>query len=420
MTKTGDKSSESRVHAFSAWLDLMRWVAAAVVLISHAGGVLLVSLSEVAPSHRTLPHFGYSFIAGFAHYAVMVFFVMSGYLVGGSLVSQQNRGELNIREYTVKRLVRLWIVLGPTLILSLLAFLVLRQLLPVEAGIAYAGRPLDSADGETLLCNLLFLQNLACRSFLGNNSLWSLFHEFWYYVFFPLGYIAWIERGTLKSCLCFLVMVGLMLALTLLQQTNVLLVPYFIVWLLGVWAYRAEREFIPQRVALISLLVISILARIFWVPTHYRGEWFANVMGYSFDVSYIIDYFLDIFIAIVFANLLVGLKLARFGRLPPLSSLNTRLAASSFSLYCTHIPVLMVYGIIVERYWYPGLDVVPSSLLDWLKVLVGLLACFGFGHFFWWLFERHTDSVRRRVCGFIGILRTGASESSNRESVRSV
>ena len=58
------------------------------------------------------------FVSGFGHYAVMAFFVLSGFLVGGSVLRGRMDGEFNWGLYAVNRLTRLWIVLIPALLLG--------------------------------------------------------------------------------------------------------------------------------------------------------------------------------------------------------------------------------------------------------------------------------------------------------------
>jgi peptidoglycan/LPS O-acetylase OafA/YrhL len=53
------------------------------------------------------------------HEAVMVFFVLSGFLVGGSVLKLMSRDLWSWNNYLIKRLTRLWIVLIPALLLGL-------------------------------------------------------------------------------------------------------------------------------------------------------------------------------------------------------------------------------------------------------------------------------------------------------------
>lgn len=50
--------------------------------------------------------------------AVMVFFVLSGYFISSSVLHSLENGTWSWREYLTKRLLRLWIVLIPALLLT--------------------------------------------------------------------------------------------------------------------------------------------------------------------------------------------------------------------------------------------------------------------------------------------------------------
>ncbi len=52
---------------------------------------------------------------------------------------------------------------------------------------------------------------------------------------------------------------------------------------------------------------------------------------------------LDLVLALLFANLLLTLRCCPALRPPPWPAVHAALAGFSFSLYCTHIPVLVLY-----------------------------------------------------------------------------
>ena len=59
------------------------------------------------------------FATGLGHQAVVVFFVLSGYLVGGSVLTAYQSGRWSWAAYALRRLTRLWVVLLPALIITL-------------------------------------------------------------------------------------------------------------------------------------------------------------------------------------------------------------------------------------------------------------------------------------------------------------
>lgn len=94
-----------RDSASSDHLDLVRGLAAIAVLLGHLRNLYFVDFSEAAGnSHLPVKYF----ISGFSHYAVMIFFVLSGFLVGGSVLRGRMDGTWSWSLYATNRLTRLW------------------------------------------------------------------------------------------------------------------------------------------------------------------------------------------------------------------------------------------------------------------------------------------------------------------------
>jgi peptidoglycan/LPS O-acetylase OafA/YrhL len=68
-------------ETLSSFLNFSRWSAALLVLVNHARHLILVDLEEV--KQQTLFVKALYFVTGLGHEAVVIFFVISGFLVGG-------------------------------------------------------------------------------------------------------------------------------------------------------------------------------------------------------------------------------------------------------------------------------------------------------------------------------------------------
>ncbi len=102
----------------SVLLDLIRGLAAVVVLIGHGRNILLVDYNDI-PAHRqwfALPYL----ITRAGHQSVMVFFVLSGYLIGGSIFRSLNSNQWTWTGYLTHRMTRLYVVVVPGLLSCLL------------------------------------------------------------------------------------------------------------------------------------------------------------------------------------------------------------------------------------------------------------------------------------------------------------
>ena len=94
-------------------LNLMRGLAALTVLVSHLRGDAFVE-------YRSLPNLQHNLIVALffaatrlAYEAVIVFFVLSGFLVGGQVLAHIRQSKFKISDYAINRATRILIPLIP-------------------------------------------------------------------------------------------------------------------------------------------------------------------------------------------------------------------------------------------------------------------------------------------------------------------
>ena len=90
-------------------LDMVRWISAGMVALGH--GWVSLFAREVTLVSKALWA-----IADTRHEWVMIFFVLSGYLVGGSALLRAD--SFDFKRYAVARFSRIYIVLIPALLLT--------------------------------------------------------------------------------------------------------------------------------------------------------------------------------------------------------------------------------------------------------------------------------------------------------------
>jgi len=185
----------------SVLLDVVRGLAATLVVIDHWRNFMFFDYTQLT-AHRALFLLPY-LLSSAGHQAVVIFFVLSGFLISGSVFRMLRKGSWSWASYLTHRLTRLWVVLVPGLLLCLLW-----DSVGVHSGIApalYAGNvgnhmQVDVAPNlgaKTFVENLLFLQGLVAHTFGSDGALWSLANEFWYYMLFPLGLLVFHRRSKL-------------------------------------------------------------------------------------------------------------------------------------------------------------------------------------------------------------------------------
>ncbi len=321
----------------SVQLDLVRAVAALLVCLEHWRNLLYVDYPQIA-AHRSLLAVPYV-MTGAGHQAVVIFFVLSGYLISGSIFRMTQRGEWSWKLYLTHRLVRLWIVLVPALLLgALLDNLSLRLHL---APALYAGQTGTHMLGaiSTLLHptiffgNLFFVQTILVPTFGSNGPMWSLANEFWYYVLFPCAFLA-LRPGMRVPWRVLNALVFLACA-WFIGRTILLLFP---LWLLGTLlvAIPAPRcgSFVRTLAAVVYFPLLFFLAKthiVQGVPSDY-------ILGAA---------------TFFFIWLLLGAK--------SVAPSNTRVhlarvgARFSYTLYLVHVPFLVLLTALIagETRWQP-------------------------------------------------------------------
>ena len=100
-------------------LDLVRGLAALEVMLSHLRGGNWVEFGALPPSQQTIAVKIFFFGTRLGHEAVMIFFVLSGFLVGGNLVSRIRQGRFKISDYAIDRGTRISIPLVAACVLTL-------------------------------------------------------------------------------------------------------------------------------------------------------------------------------------------------------------------------------------------------------------------------------------------------------------
>lgn len=300
----------------SIWISLLRGLAAFIVATAHLRAAMYPALGDVA--NPPLWFQGLAFVSGFAHQAVLVFFVISGWLVGGSLLNRLSEPNA-IVNYAIDRATRLWTVLIPTFLLTLVIALWIGATSLDQLDFS----PVEPYSFLALAGNLFGLQRVLVPVFGGNFPLWSLANETWYYVMFPLLAVACISRDTATrlACAAALLLLGFLLPTAM--------VGYFLVWLLGVLFSRIRIE--CGNIARSGCLVLTLGVAAYFRLTGELDAFELATLGY------------DLVCSLLYLVLLSSLQF----KAPPASQLAAQLrnngkffAEFSFSLYVLHVPLI--------------------------------------------------------------------------------
>lgn len=356
----------------SVLLDALRGFAALLVCIGHWRYFFFVDYPSL-PSHRHWYFLPY-LMCTLGHQAVIFFFVLSGFLVGGHILQSLDRGRWSWRTYLIDRGARLWIVLLPALVLGgLLDFAALHLHL---APALYAGAVHNhitfnvhaTLTWKALLANCFFLQNIIAPTFGSNAPLWSLANEFWYYLIFPLGLIALRGPSSILKriafaalCLCLCYAVG------------------GIVVLLGVWLLGALLAVLPvwRTTNWMRWLALALYAPFFAAIPRHHPLWLPA------------DYALGL-ATFALLYVLLGARQPASGQWYERPS--RTLARFSYTLYLVHFPMLMILTALLagSQRWLPD----ATHLAIGLAVLAFVIV---YAYVVARLTEFHTEEVRNWI-----------------------
>jgi len=293
----------------SIFLDALRLSAALLVLIVHAFNrwFLTKAYRSEWPGEPS-------------HVAVIVFFVLSGYVIGHTTVSK-NRGAM---QYAQARLSRLCSIVLPAIVITICIHGVVAIVNP-EVLLKYS----RGASAVRYILSSFYLNELWLFSAAPplNGSLWSLSFEFWYYTIFGLWFFR--KPGAVS-------IVILILAIIIAGPKIILMMP---IWVMGYLAYRLPPPKISRAMAwwFVGLALLSGGVVAAFLPPlpyviHLKPLYYAN------------QFFTDWVIAIFVAAALWILPNGNSNQ--PVSkraNIFRKIADLTFPLYVLHFPLIVLW-----------------------------------------------------------------------------
>lgn len=345
------------------WLDWLRFAAAFMVVAVHARGTTWVEWGRLAQASQTKLAAVFFALTRAGTEWVLVFFVLSGFLVGGKILARLGNGSFDLREYVIDRISRIWVPLIPAMLWSAAVALWLEK--PVT--------------GRAALGTLLGLQGVLFGNFAGNYPLWSLAYEIWFY--FLGGFVGYFFSGGQRARTR--AIFGIAVAFAVFTKLEAV---FLFAWFLGASTYSLCRCSERTLLAAVGMALIAIG----YVASQLR----------SATVSVNTDSWLPYAPSSEVATLILALGMTSF--LPYLTQLKPRselgnalnkmggkLAAFSYTLYLTHYPALYIW----EHYLPQRHQEI--SMLSVALYLLRISSCITFGWLCYLPFERQTGRLRK-------------------------
>lgn len=354
---------------FSLYLDVVRFVSACLVVIYHS------NLRNI--STESLPWSSYG------HPAVIVFFVLSGFVIAFVTAAKENTPET----YWTARLARIYSVAIPALLVTFFADNLGEMLEPKF----YKGSTTQDLWWLRFTTSLAFLNEIWMVSIMAfsNVPYWSLCYEVWYYAYFA---VLTFLQGPLRTFL--LIAIPLVLG-----PKIVLLAP---LWFMGVWLCRSKRlaqlsEMQGWAMFLGSASLIIVFHAYDW--TQFFSEWLKEVIGpwwhkqLTFSKFFIADYPLGLLVVANFAGFrAISHRFA--GLLNPPASAIRFLAGYTFSLYLLHDPLILLYAAVFNgdpnKPWF-YISVITATIVT--IMVIGTFT------------EKKKDTVRKWISALLNLAR---------------
>lgn len=334
-------------RSFSLYLDLLRLLAALAVMVAHT---MSYTFGAEPPFRGAL-----------GHNAVIVFFLLSGYVIAYVVDHKENEP----RTFWVSRLARIYSVALPAIFLTPLIDSVGLRLDP---GFYASGLTTHDYPAVRILASLGFVNELWLVSIMpfSNSPYWSLCYEMAYYLLFSIfcftgGRKRWVWLG---------------LAALVIGPKILLLGP---IWVLGVVVYRKRSWYgISLRMGWCLWLVslAGIAAFQYYDASEMGSAWTEAQLGrrlytlLHFSKHFVADYPLAVLMAMNF----VGFRriAEQFASGFALCGGAIRTASSyTFSIYLFHLPLVFLFAILLKRMG-PGLAYFLATMGCTLAVVLPL------------------------------------------------
>lgn len=356
-------------------LNVYRGIAALLVFIGHLRNAYFKEYADIEDNNYLIDFF--YFITSLGHAAVIIFFVLSGFIITNLIFKDWD--SFSFSEYAINRLVRLWVVLIPSLIFALIVYYLLSIYSPeiiqgnyrniINSGPSSVNNKISIFQ---ILGNIFFLQEILVETFTINGPLWSLSYEFWYYILFPvlLFNLEIFKNNISKTKVLYFFIILVLIPFKILL--------YFIIWLLDSLVY------LLRKVQIKYLKINVILSLVIF---------FLSLINYKLKIFEMKNFYQDFVIAIGFSYfLLVTLNLnIRIFKI----RIFHQLSKISYSLYLFHFPMVLILFALIQK------DKVIFNLINFIYFLS--ICCFIIliVNLFWLIFEKNTNFIRDKIKNFL-------------------
>lgn len=338
-------------------LNIMRAMAALIVFFGHVRGSSFVEFGALPPEQQNILTKLLFGVTRLGHEAVMLFFVLSGFLVGGQIIRHTKECRFNIIRYCIDRIVRIGLPLVPACLLT--------------AYINYSlfAIPLDWGQ---CIANMIGMNGIIFPTLSNNASLWTLTYEVWFYIIGgSVGYLLSTRRPSLVAffvvscCVCVF---------------SLLAARYLVFWCVGALSVILLHHGQRRTMALAGLLFAIMGVAGYQMAAESKS--FINVEFWPMPMS---EALICIGISMIIP-MCCDKKLNDSIKI--LHKPAAYLSSLSYSLYLFHVPINAALDKIFPRCADVGMVSIVSFIARVMVIFIGV-------NIIYLLFEANTNKFRR-------------------------
>lgn len=334
-------------------------------MVCHCRGYFFTEWSLLPDDQHNALIFTFYFLTRLGYEAVLIFFVLSGSLVGGKAIIRLYDGTFQFRNYAIDRFARIMLPLVSALLFYL----------PICIFFNIPINPLN------WIGNLLSLQGILTNSVFG--PLWSLSYEVWFYIImFAVALVCGAKAKKGKWYFGTLLLICSLLVFVKLKSA------YLFVWLLGALVFARFPSYRIKEVriwCIISALILTMLIVLLQITSGSNA--IEGAVGNDNNLLRDCLTILFGFTCAIFIRCII--EMVPTGKITiKINNIGTKLAAFSYTLYLVHTPVF----ILLEKLGAPKSESINLTSVG-LFIIWGATAMI-VSYLLYLVFERNTPAFK--------------------------